>query len=91
MPKNLNKFDKAAQYKAKWSKFAEENLLGRTIVGIRYLTDKETEAMDWGRSAIVLVLNDGTLIFPSMDDEGNGAGAIFGRSKDDKEFILPVI
>ena len=87
----LNQSDKAAQHKAHWSKFGEENLLGRTIVGVRYLTDKETEAMDWMHSSAVLVLDDGSLLFPSMDDEGNDGGALFGQTKDGKEITLPVI
>ena len=39
----------------------------------------------------LVVLDDGSLLFPSMDDEGNDGGALFGQTKDGKEITLPVI
>jgi hypothetical protein len=30
----------------------------------------------------VIVLDDGTLIYPSRDHEGNGPGALFGKASD---------
>lgn len=82
--KNLN-------FKEKWAKEADKYLLGRKIIGTRYLTDEEVEMLGWYNSAIVLILDDGTLIFPSCDDEGNNAGAIFGQSKNGTEITIPVI
>jgi hypothetical protein len=75
----------------RWSKYAEGHFLGKKIVAVRYLTDKEQESLGWDQSAVVLQLDDGTLIFPSQDDEGNGAGALFGQTKDGKEITCPVI
>lgn len=78
-----------AECKARWVKDIEKVVKGKTIVNVRYMTDEEVEIMGWGAAAVVLQLSNGTLIYPSMDDEGNGAGAIFTTS--DKCPIFPVI
>ncbi len=64
-------------------------LVGRTIKSIRYLSDEEREELGWFRSAIVLTLDDGTSIWPSADDEGNDAGALF--TTNDNMPTIPVI
>lgn len=54
---------------------------GRTITEVRRMTKAELDEQGWddpwGRS-VVLVLDDGTRLFPSIDDEGNGPGTLFG-------------
>ena len=61
---------------------------GKTIVDVRSMTDEEIEAEGWttsnthGAAPIVLELDDGSLIFPSQDPEGNGPGALFGIDAD---------
>ena len=62
---------------------AEENpLIGRHIVGMRPLTREEMDEECWDGSApACLVLDNGTLIFPSHDPEGNGPGCLFARDK----------
>ena len=65
----------------KWTDIAKKQLLGRKIVTVRYLTEKEASEMGWDMRGIVLELDDGNLIFPSQDDEGNGAGALFTNDK----------
>lgn len=81
---------RAAIVKA-WTEKASAILVGRTIKAVRYTTQKECEGLDWGASAIVLELDDGTLLFPSSDDEGNSAGALFGQGADGSELLFPVI
>ena len=55
---------------------------GRTIVGIRNMTPAEMNREYWfGEPATVLVLDDGSVLYPSQDFEGNGPGAIFGFQK----------
>lgn len=63
----------------RWVKYAQEHLMGRTIVSVRYLSKEEAKGMYWTAQCLVITLNDGTVLFPSRDDEGNGAGTIFGR------------
>ena len=63
-------------YAAKWSKDVAKVLVGRTIVGVEYLTDMELDALGWHERSVVLKLDDGNAIIASRDDEGNGAGAL---------------
>lgn len=74
-----------------WNKKAESVLLGRKIVNVRYMLDEELEATGFYNRCIVIQLDDGTLLYPSADDEGNDAGAIHYQKKGDTEWILPVI
>ncbi len=74
-----------------WEKYGTKHLKGKTIVDVRYLTDEEMKGMSWYNKCIVLELNDGSLLFPSRDDEGNGAGALFGQSSDNESLKFPVI
>ena len=74
-----------------WTKVAKKKFIGRKIIGVRYMTEKEADASGWDNSSVVLFLDDGSHLFPSMDDEGNNAGALFGATSDDKNFTLPAI
>lgn len=58
---------------------AGKMLVGRRIVGARYLTEEERLALGWRCSVLVIELDDGSLLFPSTDDEGNDGGAMFGQ------------
>lgn len=62
---------------------------GQTIENIREMTDEEIEREGWrvGRHGkpMCLELEDGTVIFPSMDPEGNGPGELFGYDPDEDE------
>ena len=74
------------EFKKDWGDQATKALVGKKIVAARYLNDDEVESLGWYKSAIVLLLDDGTYVYPSRDDEGNGAGALFTSHAD-----LPVI
>lgn len=62
-------------------------LVGRTIVEVRKMTATELDAEGWDDGpegwrtgdVIALVLDDGQVVYPSKDGEGNGGGALFGR------------
>ena len=62
------------------------------IVEIRPMTSEEFEKEGWenysGHNVTVLVLENGTKLYPSADYEGNGSGAIFGTDKDGKAFAI---
>lgn len=85
------KSDEENPFVKRWEKVAQDVLLNKKIVKVRYLTNEEQENLGWYRKAVVIQLQDGTLFFPSADDEGNDAGAIFFQSKDNPEGVLPVI
>ena len=52
-------------------------LAGRTIVAVRYLDHEECRLMAIHHIPVVLQLDDGTLLWPMSDPEGNDAGALF--------------
>ena len=74
------------QLKQQWASEVSDKLVGRKIVAARYITAEEVKALGWMSSAILLTLDDGTMLFPQSDDEGNNAGAIATTIED-----LPVI
>jgi hypothetical protein len=76
---------------AQWNKHANDNLKGKTIKKCRYMTKKEQESMMWYNRALVIEFTDGSLIFPSKDDEGNDAGALFGQTNQGDDLTFPVI
>jgi hypothetical protein len=70
------------------------NLMGAVIRCIRRMTEAELAANSnyWYSDAgvVVLELTDGTLLYPSQDEEGNGPGALFGETPDGRPFRLYV-
>ena len=53
-------------------------LIGRKITYIRWATAKETKQLGYiGASPVIIKLDDGTLLIPQMDDEGNDGGALY--------------
>ena len=77
------------ELKKVWAKDVGKVLVGRTIKAVRYMTDDEMSNLGWNSSAVVLELDNGMLLYPSKDDEGNNAGALFTTDK--KMPTIPVI
>lgn len=52
------------------------SLVGKTVSGIRAMSDRELDEMMWykGEVGVVLEFTDGTYLILSKDEEGNGAG-----------------
>jgi hypothetical protein len=73
-----------------WTETARKFLLGKKIVSVRYMTDEEQAELQWDHKTIVLGMDDGSIWYPSSDDEGNGAGALLGNIGDES-LGLPVI
>ena len=76
--------------KAKWAQ-QFNFLVGLKIVGVRYLTQEETEASGWYSSPIVIELSDGSALVPQQDDEGNDGGALWIANSKGKSDLIPVI
>ena len=57
------------------------SLVGRTIKKVRPLSKAELEDMCWddsyGSVGFAIILDDGQVLIPSSDPEGNGPGHIF--------------
>jgi hypothetical protein len=66
----------------KFTELATKQLLGRKIAAVRYMTKKEADDLGWTSRPVVLQLDDGNLIFPSQDDEGNGPGSLFTNNQE---------
>ena len=77
------------EMKKKWQDRAEKILVGRKIVKVEWMTDTECFNAGWYSKPICMLLDDGTWIYPSQDDEGNNGGALFTTSK--VESCLPVM
>ena len=55
--------------------------MNRTIIAVRPMTEEELEQQGWSETfngaPPALVLDDGSVLFPSADAEGNYGGALF--------------
>ena len=76
-------------YVKQWTTKAAKLLVGKTITGVRYLTEEERSTLGWYSRTLVLMLNDGTFVWASSDDEGNNAGALF--TTDENLITIPTI
>jgi len=60
-----------------------EPIIGQQIAAIRNMTKEELTEEGWEfsnpLSTTVIVLSNGTIIYPSADDEGNGPGVLYGK------------
>ena len=72
-----------------WTGYAKKLLLHRKIALVRYMTEEEQAEIGWYSRSIVIQLDNGIALFPSRDDEGNDAGALF--TSDEDLPIIPVI
>jgi len=73
-----------------WTDAVKKALVGKTIVDVAYMpTEDADDVLGWRTRPVILTLSDGTILYPSSDDEGNGAGALFTNIKDLE--IIPVI
>lgn len=77
-------------YEASVTAAAAKQLVGRKIIGARYMDQSEAEHLGWDERSFVLILDDKTCIFASQDDEGNGPGALFTTLEGTLETIAVV-
>ena len=55
---------------------AKKYWLGRTITDIRFMSEEERDNNAWDKRGIVIILDDGNILYPMSDEEGNDTGAI---------------
>ena len=67
---------------AKWEAKIKKKLVGRRIVSVHYMNDEEAEICGFYKKPLVIQLDDGSLIYPMSDDEGNDGGAMGTEWKD---------
>ena len=66
-------------------------LIGRKIVEVRKMKQSEIKkefGEEFDGETPVIILDDGTKIFPSCDEEGNHPGALFGSGKNGQFYIF---
>jgi len=75
-----------------WNGKAQFVLKGKTIVDVFYMSEEDADKQFgwWGRP-VVMILNDGTELILSSDDEGNEAGSLFYTSKEEPNGVLPTL
>ena len=83
------------EIEARWNREAAECLLGRTVVEARYMTEAEAENYCWDDRPVLIKFDNGLVLIPSSDDEGNNGGALFlewcGDDQKAGSEILPVL
>ena len=65
----------------RWTQAAADLLVGCRIVSVEYMTEDDANEVDWSHRPIIITLDNGLRLYPSRDDEGNGAGSIFTTSR----------
>ena len=66
-----------------WHDLVNKHLVGRTIIKAQWLIpDEAHRLLMWDYQPLELFLDNGTIITPSCDDEGNNAGALFTTVKE---------
>ena len=74
----------------RWTKVAEDVLLGRRILKVEYMSSKECNEYMWYKRPITFILDNGTRVIAQMDDEGNDGGVLACLTNKAEE-ILPVL
>ena len=73
-----------------WADIAKTVLLGKKIVAVDYIDNKEAGNYMWNNRGVSFILDDGTRVIAMADDEGNDAGVLAYLNKD-VDSVLPVI
>ncbi len=64
-----------------------EKVVGQRIVQVRKMTGEEVDRYMWypRGSLTAIVLENGVILYPSEDEEGNGPGELFGYDPESNE------
>ena len=60
-----------------WQEQAVKLLKGRTIIKVQWMTKENAEQFDWHSRPLLMVLDNGTIMYAQTDDEGNDGGALY--------------
>lgn len=66
-------------------------MIGRKIIAVRLMNNKELEYESWHDErevSAVIILDNGDKIYASRDYEGNGPGALFGVGEGKSGFVV---
>jgi hypothetical protein len=59
-----------------WTELIAKHLVGKKITKVEYLPKEYMEDFMWYKRPITIHLDDGTILTPQSDDEGNDGGAM---------------
>ena len=75
-----------------WNHKANQLLLGRKIVEVKYISPEETEDCYWHNSPVSFKLDNGVWVTPQSDDEGNDGGVLWMSNYElEIDEVLPVM
>lgn len=77
-------------YGAALRRFNRE-LSGKTIKEVRWFCEKETEYRMWHNRPIVIEFEDGSILVPFSDEEGNDGGAMWYADDSNNDFVEMII
>ena len=86
---NLSNFWCVYTLSESWEKRIEKNLVGRKIVKVEYCTEDLADEQNWSSRPLQILLDNGTWLTPTSDDEGNDGGAI--HTNINELPIIPII
>lgn len=70
----------------------QDQLVGAKIIAARPMTKEELKEWGWhdrmSNSGYALVLDNGVILYPGQDFEGNGQGVMFGKDTNGTQFVL---
>ena len=72
----MGKFKTPEEIEKYWTDISAKHLVGKKVVEVRYIDNKEKQYWHWYNKALIIIFDDGSWIMPMSDDEGNDAGAI---------------
>lgn len=87
----MNKETQNKELTAHWSNVATKLLKNRTIISVRYVTEEEVTDNYFAKRGLQIMLDNGTILYPMQDDEGNDFGAIHYQAKDGTHSVLPTL
>lgn len=65
-----------------------DQIIGRTIVAINAMSQARTDELSWSNRPVMLVLDNGTNIYATSDEEGNDGGCLNYITIKGKEYSL---
>lgn len=67
-----------------------KEIIGAKIINVRPMTQDEKELEGWEDQTVAIELDNGIVLYPSQDEEGNGGGALFGREGKRTFYVMGV-
>lgn len=87
----MNQETQNKELTAHWANVATKLLKNRTIISVRYVTEEEVTDNYFAKRGLQIMLDNGVILYPMQDDEGNDFGAIHYQVKNGTHSVLPTL